>query len=32
VTLPEVRKRLQVILIRLMGHCPGCQSRFEASS
>ena len=30
--MPEVRKRLQVILIRLMGHCPWCQSRFEDSS
>ena len=31
-TLPEVRKRLQVILLRLLGHCPWCQSRFEDAS
>jgi len=31
-TLPSVRKRLQVILIRLSGYCPWCQSRFEDSS
>ena len=31
VTLPMVRMRLQIILIRPAGRCPWCQSRFEDS-
>ena len=27
-TLPTVRKNLQVLLIKLMGRCPWCQTRF----
>jgi SRSO17 transposase len=32
VTLPTMRKKLQVILIRFVGRCPWCQTRFEDSS